>query len=69
MTFDLTGFRTGQFSLPGSSRDELPSCCDSCIYLALDEAFVCFCDASSYFCTYSWPDRLTDTPAPCLQEP
>jgi hypothetical protein len=68
MTLDLDQFRAGRFSLPGSSRDELPPCCGRCLYLAADQATVCFCDASYYFCTYSWPDKLTETTPPCLQE-
>jgi hypothetical protein len=68
MTFDLEGFRTARFSVPGSSRDELPPCCSNCIYLAVDEATVCFCDASYYFCAYGWPDKLTDIAVPCLPE-
>lgn len=68
MTFDLAGFRTGRFSISRSSGDELPPGCRNCLYLALDETTVCFCDCSYYFCTYSRPDPLTDISASCLQE-
>jgi hypothetical protein len=65
---NLPEFRAGLFSLPRSCGDELPGCCDSCVYLLQDEATVCFCDATYYFCAYSWPDKLTQTIPPCLQE-
>ncbi|MEW6657696.1 MAG: hypothetical protein AB1424_03455 [Thermodesulfobacteriota bacterium] len=48
MTFDLAQFRACRFSVPGSSRDELPPGCGRCLYLAADVAAVCSCDASFY---------------------
>jgi hypothetical protein len=63
-------FRTGQFSVPFAGAGELPPCCFSCIYLQHEECPVCFSDAPFYYiCAYSWPDKLTQTPPPCLQEP
>ncbi len=61
-------FRSGLFSIPCSSGDDLPECCFTCVYLLQDEATVCFCDASYYFCAYSWPDKLTHVVPSCLQE-
>jgi hypothetical protein len=67
---NLDEFRTGQFRVPFACADELPPCCFRCLYLLHEESLVCFCDAPFYyFCAYSWPDRLTQTVPPCLQEP
>jgi hypothetical protein len=64
--FDLAQFRAGLYSVAGSAQDEMPECCFSCVYLAADEASVCFCESFYYFCAYSWPDKLTSTIPPCL---
>ncbi len=68
MMFDPAEFRSGVYSLPCSSWDELPACCVNCVYLLHDEATACLCDSFYYFCAYSWPDKLTQTLPPCLQD-
>lgn len=66
MMFALPEFRAGQYRVPGSSGDELPECCFSCVYLLTDEATVCHCESFYYFCAYNWPDKLTHTVPPRL---
>jgi hypothetical protein len=67
---NLHEFRAGQYSVPLCCGDELPECCFACVYLLADETEGCFCDAKSYyFCGYAWPDKLTRTVPPCLQDP
>lgn len=68
MMFDPAEFRAGQYSVPYSSKDDLPPYCFTCVYLRQDEATVCFCESFFYFCAYSWPDKLNLTIPPCLQE-
>ena len=68
MSINLEEFRTGQFRIPFSSQDELPSCCFTCPYLLAEEATVCFCESFYYFCAYYWPDKLTQLEPPCLKE-
>ncbi|OGP69384.1 MAG: hypothetical protein A2Z73_06940 [Deltaproteobacteria bacterium RBG_13_60_28] len=65
---DPAEFRAGSFSIPYSSQDELPPCCFACVYLLSEESMVCYCASFYYFCAYSWPDKLTHTVPPCLQE-
>ena len=65
--FKLDDFRAGLCGLPFSCADELPRCCERCVYLIWEESAVCFCDAPFYYyCAYSWPDKLTETVPPCL---
>lgn len=65
--FILEEFRAGRFGVPFSQAEELPPCCFECPYLMHEENPVCFCQQPFYYyCVYSWPDKLTDTPAPCL---
>ncbi len=67
--FILAEFRAGQYSLPFSCAEVLPACCFACVYLLASEHDACLCsDACNYFCAYSWPDKLTDTVPPCLQD-
>ncbi|MDD2903425.1 MAG: hypothetical protein PHU44_13430 [Syntrophales bacterium] len=65
---DLAAFRAGEFSLPYASKDELPPECFTCVYLLIEEGTVCFCESFYYYCAYSWPDKLTRTVPPCLQD-
>ncbi len=67
---NLHEFRAGQYSVPFSCGDELPECCFACVYLLYDETDACLCDSRfNYFCGYAWPDKLTQTVPPCLQDP
>ena len=67
--FILEEFRAGQYSLPFACANELPQCCCRCVYLLHEESNVCFCEAPFYYyCGYSWPDRITQTIPPCLEE-
>lgn len=63
---DLAAFRSGEFSVPYASKDELPHCCFTCVYLQVDETTVCFCASFYYYCAYGWPDILTNSVPPCL---
>lgn len=63
-------FRSGQCGLPFACADDLPDCCRACVYLIYEESTVCFCDAPFYYyCSYSYPDKITRTVPPCLKEP
>ena len=66
--FDSVAFRAGQFGVPYGSKDELPPCCFDCVYLLVEEFTVCFCESFYYYCAYSWPDKLTHSIPPCLQD-
>ena len=66
--FDLARFRSGEFSVPFTSQEDLPPCCLTCVYLLAEETTVCFCASFYYFCGYNWPDKLTQVEPPCLQE-
>jgi hypothetical protein len=66
--FVLEEFRAGQYGLPFSCGDELPECCCRCIYLLYEGGAACFCEGSYYYCGYTWPDKLTQTVPPCLEE-
>ena len=62
-------FRTGQHGIPFAVEDELPACCGQCFYLIYEEFTVCFVeDPFYYYCAYNWPDKLTDTVPPCLDQ-
>ena len=62
-------FRTGQHGIPFGLHDELPECCSHCFYLIYEEFTVCFVDDPFYYyCAYNWPDKLTDTTPPCLDQ-
>jgi hypothetical protein len=66
---NLHEFRAGQYRVPFACGDELPECCLACVYLRYDETDACLCGSRfSYFCGYSWPDKLTHTVPPCLQD-
>jgi hypothetical protein len=67
--FDAAAFRAGEFSVPYASKEELPPCCFDCVYLHVEETTVCFCESFYYVCASSWPDKLTHTVPPCLQDP
>jgi hypothetical protein len=63
----LEEFRAGQYGVPFSLADHLPSACFQCPYLKAEENPVCYCEQPFYYyCIYSWPDRLTHTTPPCL---
>ncbi len=67
---NLNEFRAGQYSVPSCCGDELPECCFACVYLLSHETDACLCASQfSYFCAYSWPDKLTDAVPPCLLDP
>jgi hypothetical protein len=65
---NLDEFRAGGFSLPGGDGDELPDCCFRCVYLQTKGFSVALSDTVYFFCAYSWPDKLTETVPPCLEE-
>jgi hypothetical protein len=65
---NLEEFRAGAYSLPGGDADELPDCCFQCVYLQVKGFSVSLSDTFYYFCAYSWPDKLTQTEPPCLEE-
>jgi len=64
----LAEFLAGGYSLPAADADELPECCFRCIYLQAKGFSVALSDTSYYFCAYFWPDKLTHTVPPCLEE-
>lgn len=67
--FNLEEFRAGSYGVPFSCAEELPACCFQCWYLIHEESQVCYCEAPFYYyCCYSWPDKLTQTIPPCLEE-
>jgi hypothetical protein len=67
--FNLDEFRAGLYGMPFSCVEELPEMCFSCVYLCHEGSAGCFCDSPFYyFCAYSWPDKLTRTVPPCLNE-
>ena len=67
--FILDEFRAGQYGVPFSDGDEMPRFCDRCVYLMYQESDGCFCGSPFYYyCAYSWPDKLTHTVPPCLEE-
>ena len=67
---NLEEFRAGTFGVPFSCADELPEGCFTCWYLSYEESQVCYCEAPFYYyCSYSWPDKLTQTLPPCLAAP
>ncbi|MFZ5449461.1 MAG: hypothetical protein ACOZFS_12565 [Thermodesulfobacteriota bacterium] len=67
---NLEEFRAGLYSVPFCCGDELPEYCFTCVYLCYDERDACLCNSgSTYFCGYSWPDKLTHTVPPCLLAP
>ncbi len=64
----LEEFRAGLITLPSTEAEELPGCCTRCVYLLAEETGGCFCGSPFYyFCAYSWPYKLTETPPPCLE--
>ncbi|MCL6620754.1 MAG: hypothetical protein K6T55_01520 [Syntrophobacterales bacterium] len=62
-------FRHLSVSLPGVDQDEVPEVCCTCPYLASKWFSSGSEDQVYLFCAYAWPDRLTDTPPPCLAPP
>ena len=68
MIFSLEEFRAGAFSVPYASKDDIHPECFACVYLQVDEATVCFCESYYYFCAYNWPDKLTHSVPPCLED-
>jgi hypothetical protein len=63
----LEEFRTGAYSLPAGDLDEDLSLCFSCFYLSYKE-FSLGDGLYYYFCSYSWPDKMTSTTPPCLAD-
>ena len=64
----LEEFRTGAYCLPAPDLDEALSLCFACAYLSYKE-FSIGDGLYYFFCSYSWPDKMSHLIPPCLADP
>lgn len=64
----LDEFRAGGLSIPSIDGDDLPSCCFACPYLSHKGFSTAADDIFYYCCVYSWPEKISQTIPPCLQD-
>jgi hypothetical protein len=65
---NLDEFRAGGLSIPSIDGDDLPSGCFRCSYLSHKGFSTAGDDIFYYCCAYSWPDKISPTIPPCLQD-